>query len=47
MCHSHLECCKGSVLGASGSVGLGWGLRRCIPDEFLSDADAVGLGSKL
>lgn len=38
---------QGSVLGASVFVGLGWGLRRHIPNKFLSDADAVGLGSTL
>lgn len=29
------------------SVGLGWDLKLCIPNEFLDDIDAVGQGTKL
>lgn len=27
------------------SAGLGWGLRTCISDDFLRDADDAGLGA--
>lgn len=29
------------ILGGPGSVGLGWGPRHCISDQFLGDADAL------
>lgn len=30
------------ILRGPGSVGLGWGLRRCISDQLPGDADALG-----
>lgn len=29
------------------SEGLGWGLRICISEKFLGDADAGGLGNPI
>lgn len=31
----------GLIPGVSDSLGLGWGLRICVSDKFLVDADAA------
>lgn len=50
MYHSHLEDriqITEPISRVSGSVGLGWGLRICISDMFLGNADAAYLKAAL